>query len=158
MRNSRARVITLALLGSLSGLFSSATPGSAASSDEMKELVRLLRANGAAGETIVAKGVGKASGEPLIIASHKPGVNGRSVVTIAFESRVGMMMVGSGGSDKGPGSCHVVLQDIDEDGIPDNLEFHCDRISSEMPKALSALGQPLFDDAVRALIRRLATV
>lgn len=156
MRIPRARVIPGVVAAVLAGYSVMSSGAEAATSSEMKELVRLLRANGPAGKTIIAESLGSSKDEPLIIASYSPGANGRSVVTIAFESRVGMMMVG--GIDKGPGSCHVVLQDIDEDGVPDNVEFNCDRISAEMPKALSALGQPLFDDAVRSLIRRLATV
>jgi hypothetical protein len=153
----RTRPIAVALLG-LTLAAAAVTPAGAASATEMQELVRLLRANGPAGKTIIARGLGAAIDEPLIAVSHGEGDDGRVIVTIAFESRVGMSVAGDGGPDKGPGACNVVLQDVDGDGIPDIAEFHCDRISAEMPKALSVLGQPLFDNAVRALIRRLTTV
>ncbi len=131
----------------------------AASASEMQELVRLLRENGPAGKTIVAAAQDGSRDEPVIIASHREGPEGRIVVTVAFQSRVGMMEINSGeAGDKGPGECNVVLQDVDGDGKADIAEFHCDRISSEMPKAIAVLGQPLFDNAVRALIKRLATV
>jgi hypothetical protein len=130
----------------------------AATETEMAELMRLLRIAAPHGGTVVATGIGASAGEPEILASLTRGDDGQAVVTLAFQSRVGLMTVGEGAPDSGPGACDIVLQDTNADGVADMAEFHCDRISKEMPKALSQLRQPMFDAAVRAIIRRLATV
>jgi hypothetical protein len=129
-----------------------------ASPSEMRELLRLLRENGPANTPVVVEAGEEGAGLSLIIASHSEGPDGRPVVTLGLQSRLGMMRVGVDGPDIGPGDCNVVLQDTDGNGTPDFAEFHCDRISAELPQALGTLGQPLFDEAVRALIRRLTTV
>lgn len=132
-------------------------PANAASETEMAELVRLMRATRPDGGVVVAAGHGSAEREPTILATLARGDDGETVLTVAFQSRVGLVAVGDSG-DTGPGACDVVLQDTNGDGVADVAEFHCDRASAEMPKALALLRQPLFDGAVRALIRRLATV
>lgn len=156
-RRSRLfRALAVVLAAALLALSASAVQ--AASAAEMAELVRLLRAAAPDGRTVVASGDGAAETEPVILATLKTGDDGRAVVTIAFQSRVGLLAVGESGNDRGPGACDVVLQDTNGDGIADFAEFHCERVAAEMPKALALLRQPMFDTAVRALIRRLATV
>lgn len=129
----------------------------AATATEMAELVRLMRVAAPDGRTVVASGHGGADAEPVILATLSAGPDGAYVVTVGFQSRVGLVAAGHSG-DAGPGACDIVLQDTNADGIADVAEFQCDRVAAEMPKALSLLRQPLFDTAVRALIRRLATV
>lgn len=150
----RGPAIGLALL-----LSSLAQPGiaQAATPSEIAELVRLMRVAAPDGATVVASANGGGDGEPVILATLGSGPDGRPVLTVGFQTRVGLVAAGHGG-DAGPGACDIVLQDQNADGIADVAEFHCDRVAAELPKALSLLRQPLFDTAVRALIRRLATV
>ena len=124
----------------------------------MAELVRLLKVAAPDGSTVIARASEASESEPVILAMLGAGPDGAAVVTVAFQSRVGLIAAGATSKDAGPGACDVVLQDTNADGVADVAEFHCERISSEMPKALALLRQPLFDTAVRALIRRLATV
>jgi hypothetical protein len=130
----------------------------AASASEMRQLIRLLRENGPAGATIVVEVNDDDSTPSLIMASHAEGPDGRPVVTLGLKSRIGIHELGDAQVEKGPGHCNIVLQDTDGDGTPEFADFECDRASTDLAEALGPAGQPLFDGAVRALIRQLTTV
>lgn len=130
----------------------------AASASEMRQLIRLLRENGPAGASIVVEVSDDDSTPSLIVASHAEGPDGRPVVTLGLKSRIGVLDLDVADVEKGPGNCNIVIQDTDGDGTPDFADFQCDRASADLARALGPIGQPLFDGAVRALIRHLTTV